>query len=142
MNPKGTNGVKLPDVGTPDDWKTSSSIIENLYRIEYVAISAVFDDEAEPLRELKNPRSSRLFELLNAANLHRGTVISLAIQPDGKKLQPISPAALARLNWFLHTPGYSKGFRGWRRQLEREHAGASLWKSAEAWAELKRICRL
>lgn len=129
-----TPGVYLPEMSAAIP--SGTGIMEKLYKIEHVDIIAVFDDQSEPLVHLERPKSSQLLELLNRANLHRGTVTHLWL-----KNEPIAPAALARLNWFLHTPGYTKGFRGWRIALQEQDGGLILWKSAAAWEELKQIIK-
>lgn len=132
MNERGKNGVSLPRL----DYSAAGSgnrsgILERLYQIEPVRIVVYFDDDVEPVVDLRTNRSSLLLETLKRANLSRGVVVRFDITGA-----PVAPQALARLNAFLQTPGFSKGFRGWRRELEAQDAGVVLWKSAAAWSDL------
>lgn len=139
--PKGYNGTEQPHFDVPDH--DVGYFVSKFYQIEPVQITVVFDDPDCPLVELAEPDSSRLFELLSKANLNRGTVVHLALKgKGGERWRPIKPEALARLNWFLHMPGYTKGFRGWRISLEKQEAGIILWKSGESWNLLKKIIKI
>lgn len=129
--------VQLPDVPSREQLADTQSIIATLYTIEPVDLHVVFDaDEAGQRVQLHNPRSSELFELLHRANMERGTVVLLKIRGN-----EIRDAALARLNWFLHVHGFTRGFRGWKRARQSQEGGVTLWKSKPAWDELKTLLR-
>lgn len=126
--------VHLPEIPDRAAVSDTTAIYGKLYAIEPVTIRLVFaapDDQAEV--QLVNPNSARLFELLHKANMERATVIELTVR--GK---PIKPAALARINWFLHIDGYTRGFRGWKRARE-VNGGVTLWKSGPAWDDFKAL---
>lgn len=134
--PERRQQVQPPAVPARDQLADTSSIVATLFTIEPVSVLVVFDAQPDWVR-LENPRSSALFDLLNRANMERGTVIEMAI-----RARPISGAALARLNWFLHVHGYTRGFRGWKVARQRTDGGLTLWRSAPAWTELKTLLRL
>jgi hypothetical protein len=134
--PERRQQVRPPAAPSLSALADTSGIVATLFTIEPVALSVVFDASPEVVR-LDCPRSSALFDLLNRANLERGTVIEMSIRGN-----PIAPAALARLNWFLHVHGYTRGFRGWKRARRSVDGGLTLWRSAPAWLDLKTLLRL
>lgn len=130
--------VQPPAVPSRAQCEDTSGIIATLYTIEPVCICTVFDEPSPAdVLTLENPRSSALFELLAHANLRRGTVVLLEIR--GKA---VSGAALARLNWFLHIHGHTRGFRAWKIARRDKDGGLALWKCAAAWTEFKQLLRL
>lgn len=127
--------VQPPKFGSPND--RSVDFVAKLYAIEPVHIEFVCDNDEKPHVVMKNPNSSDLLRALHKANLERWTVTVLVVSGN-----PVPHQCLARLNWFLHIHGYTKGFRGWKRANEKKDGGATLWKSNLCWDELKQIIGL
>lgn len=130
--------VQPPHVPDREALTDTSGLYATLYSIEPVSVRVVFDKLGDAARvELINPKSSALFDLFKRTNLERGTIIDFTIR--GKAIEP---AALARLNYFVTLPGYTKGFRAWRMARESAEGGITLWKSAPAWSEFKTLLNL
>ncbi len=129
-----TNPVKLPsvDARNSDGNPNRSAIIDSLYKIETVKMTVVWDDENEPITELETDSSARVLETMAKANLNRATITELVIAGVA-----CPPRSLAKLNHFVHVPGLSKGFRGWKIRNSKGNSGVVLWRSSGAWIELK-----
>lgn len=121
---------------TAEQFEAARALMEGLHAIEPVHLVVVFDAEPPADRvELVNPTSPPLFELLSRANLQRGTVVVFEVRGEA-----VAARILARLNWFLHVHGYTRGFRAWR--IAQEAEGAAVAKSRFAWANLKQAIGL
>ena len=133
---KRTHPVQPPKLNIPSE-SNSDHYFAKFYQIEPVTAEFVCDDEKHPRIILDEPSSATLLESMSQANLKRWTCVSLSI-----KGQEVPPQCLARLNWFLHIPGYTKGFRAWKRSNKDRDGGTVLWKSNHSWDELKQVIGL
>ena len=89
-------------------------------QIADLEIVTFYDSLEDPFRTLtlRTNRSNLIMrEIWNACRKH-AYVSSLRIRGVD-----VDPSALARLNWFLHVPGFKNGFRGMRMALMKEQSG-------------------